>query len=120
MIKPGLLIQRTIMLAPLAFAGVILIAGLFTPGYSHLRQAISELAAPGAPLALFVQYAGFIPLAAAVLLFAWDMRRQHPDTHLVTRLFFLTGLALLVAGIFPTDEFGRRSFRLMIELLNHL
>jgi hypothetical protein len=31
-----------------------------------------------------------------------------PDTRLLTGLFFLTGVALLVAGIFPTDEFGRR------------
>jgi hypothetical membrane protein len=100
--------RRLILLAPPWFALVIVLAGMFTPGYSHLGQAISELAAPGAPLALFVQYAGFVPLAFAVLLFARDMRRSHPGTHLVAGLFFITGLTLLVAGIFPTDEFGRR------------
>lgn len=100
--------RRFILLAPPWFALVIVLAGAFTPGYSHFGQAISELAAPGAPLALFVQYAGFVPLAFAILLFTWEMRRHHPDTHLVTGLFFITGLALLVAGIFPTDEFGRR------------
>jgi hypothetical membrane protein len=108
MLKSSSYIQRAMLVTPLWFALVTLIAGMFTPGYSHLRQAISELAAPGAPLALFVQYVGFIPLAIAVLLFAWNMRRHHPDTRLVTGLFFTTGLALLVAGIFPTDEFGRR------------
>jgi hypothetical membrane protein len=107
-IQPSANVNRAVMLGPLVFAGIILLAGAFTPGYSHLHQAISELAAPGAPLALFVQYAGFVPLAIAVLLFAWDMRRHHPDTRLVTGLFFVTGLALLTAGIFSTDEFGRR------------
>ena len=105
---PRSLDARILMLTPAWFALVILFAGFYTPGYTHLGQAISELAAPGAPLALLVQYAGFVPLALSILFFAWEMRHQHPDTQLVTGLFFVTGLALLVAGIFPTDEFGRR------------
>jgi hypothetical protein len=52
---------RLLQIAPFWFVTFILVAGIFTPGYSHLRQAISELASPVAPLA------DFVPLELAFL-----------------------------------------------------
>ena len=94
------------------FCMVILLAGVFTPGYSHLHQAISELAAPGAPLAFFVQYGGFVPLGLMFILFAISFLKIPGEKNLQNSafvLFTLTGLALIVAGIFPTEQFGRRN-----------
>ncbi|MDX9991557.1 MAG: DUF998 domain-containing protein [Anaerolineales bacterium] len=108
MLKSRSHIRRAMLVAPLGFGLVILLSGLFTPGYSHLHQAISELAAPMAPLALFVQYVGFVPLAVVFLFFALDLARTGQENRLVIGLFAISGLALFLAGIFPTDEFGRR------------
>lgn len=100
------------LLAPLWFVALIIVAGFFTPGYSHLHQAISELAAPGAPWALLVRFGGFVPLGGAFLVFASRFKRLSDVgafRFAAVMLFALTGLALIVAGIFPTDEFGRRN-----------
>ena len=87
MLKSRSHIQRAMLVAPLGSGLVILLSGLFTPGYSHLHQAISELAAPMAPLVLFVQCIGFVPLAIVFLFFALDLARTRQETHLVIGLF---------------------------------
>ena len=104
--------RKVIIYGVLWFCGVILFAGIFTPGYSHSRQAISELAAPGAPYAGLVQFGGFIPLGLAFIWAAVTMgRSQNPGTfrNAFFVLFILTGLAIIAAGIFPTDVHGRRT-----------
>lgn len=103
------MLRRILQIAPLWFTFVIVYASFHTPGYSHLRQAISELAAPVAPLAWFVQYAGFIPFGIIFLLFGADLWRKQRNARMVALLFLLTGLWLVVAGFFQTEEFGRRN-----------
>ena len=104
--------RKVIILGVLWFCALILFAGMFTPGYSHTRQAISELAAPGAPYAGLVRFGGFIPLGLAFVWAAFALlRSQNPGTFRVVFfvLFSLTGLAISLAGIFPTDIHGRRN-----------
>lgn len=95
--------------APFWFVFWIVLAGLATPGYSHLHQAISELAAPGAPWALVVQWAGFILLGSIFLFFGLDSWKKQPARRWLWLFFLGTGLFLCTAGFFRTDEFGRRN-----------
>lgn len=100
------------LLIPLWFCAVILFAGAFTPNYSHSFQAISELAAPNAPYAWLVRFGGFIPLGLAFVLFAllyWRSASSKNPQKVICILFALTGLAIIAAGIFPTDVHGRRN-----------
>ena len=106
MLKPAM------VLAPLWYCAVVLFAGAFTPGYSHSFQALSELAAPNAPYASLVRFGGFIPLGLVFVLFAFAVRRTPGSRAFRTAaliLFVLTGLAIITAGIFPTDIHGRRN-----------
>ena len=104
-------LKRAMLLAPLWFALVLLFAGLRTPGYTHLSQAISELGAPGAPYALLVNFGGFLPVGSWLVCFAFASRRflsTPAQKNAVSILFSLAGAAILTAGLFPTDPGGRR------------
>ncbi|HSM70574.1 MAG TPA: DUF998 domain-containing protein [Anaerolineales bacterium] len=85
----------------------ILIAGHFTPGYSHKQQSISELGISGSVYGLLVRWLGFVPLGLSFILFACQsgglFTNQFPFV-----LIILIGLAILCAGIFPTDPDNRR------------
>ena len=96
-----------VWLGALLFCIVIILAGYFNSGYSHLHQAISELGASDSPLAWMVRWLGFLPLGASFILFA-SQSRQAFSNRLPHWLFVLTGIAILLAGIFPTDPHGRR------------
>jgi hypothetical protein len=54
------------VLAPPAFVASLVVATFLNPGYSHLRQTVSELAAPGTPHPEVIQ-AGFIAYDVLVL-----------------------------------------------------
>lgn len=89
------------------FIAVILVAGYLTPGYSHARQSISELAAPGTRCRSLVRWVGFIPLGLSFIVFARQSGSWF-STPLTSALFLLTGLSIVLAGIFPTDPENRR------------
>jgi hypothetical protein len=96
----------------LSFGVVILLAGVLTPGYSHSFQAISELAAPGTPYAGLVRFGGFISLGLEFAFFAlaaWQSPDAKNPHKVICVLLILTGLAIIAAGIFPTDVHGRRN-----------
>lgn len=88
------------------FGASILMAGYLRTGYSHLRQSISELAARNAPYSWMIRWMGFIPLGFSFVLFAQQTRELFAS-FIPTVLLLLTGLAVLVAGIFPTDPDNR-------------
>lgn len=89
------------------FLAVILLAGYFTPGYSHVRQSISELGISGSVYGLLVRWVGFVPLGLSFILFA-DQSSGLFISQIPVVLIALTGLAILFAGIFPTDPDNRR------------
>ena len=91
----------------LLFCIVIILAGYFNPSYSHFHQAISELGASDSPLAWMVRWLGFIPLGVSFVVFASQSRFTFSN-RLPYWLFVLTGTAIMLAGIFPTDPHGRR------------
>lgn len=90
---------------PLFFWGTVGLLGVLTPDYSQVSNFISTLGAVGAPYAL-VQGVNFVVLGFAIGAFgvamhAWfgDAWRPVPSTV----LFWLFGLGVVGAGIFPTD-----------------
>lgn len=89
------------------FIVVIVLAGWFTPGYSHVHQAISELGAVNAPYPWVVRWLGFIPLGISFMGYAFQSRRFYSNAIPFT-LYLFIGLAILLAGVFPTDPHGRR------------
>jgi len=89
------------------FILVVLIAGMVTPDYSHFHQALSELGAHDAPLDSLVRWGGFVPLGASFIFYAFQARKSFSN-HLPFYFFLLTGVAIIIAGIFPTDPRGRR------------
>jgi hypothetical membrane protein len=91
----------------LLFCVVILLAGYLNPGYSHIHQAISELGASNAAHAWMVRWLGFIPLGVSFIVFAAQSRKTFFN-NLPYLLFLLTGIAIIMTGIFPTDPHGRR------------
>ena len=82
-------------------------AGYLTPGYSHVHQSISELAARNAPYSWLIRWMGFVPLGLSFVLFA----RQSGDlfsNSIPSVVFHLTGIVIIIAGIFPTDPHNRQ------------
>ena len=88
----------------------VLLAGNLTPGYSHAHQSISELAMPRAPYGWLVRWVGFVPLGLSFVLFSCQSGGLFSN-HIPSVLFVLTGLAVLFAGLFPTDPDNRRDTR---------
>lgn len=74
------------------------------PGYSHLRNTISELGETGAPDATRVAWLAFAPLGLAVWMFVAVLGGQLPEdakTGLV--LLSLLGVSYVGAAVFPCD-----------------
>jgi len=93
------------------FSVIIALAGIVTPNYSHVSQAISELGEPGAPYQWIVNFGGFVPLGVAIMISAiasYKFSESETRSKTIPALFGLTSLAVIIAGLFPTDPGGRR------------
>lgn len=98
------------------------LAGAFTPGYSHVGQFISELGARGAPQEWGVRWVGFLPLGILLLAFCRFAHIALPRSPGTT--FALVGLALyalgyLAATAFPCDLGCRPSQPSMSQLIHN-
>ncbi len=58
--------------APIVYTLVVIVAGMLYPGYSHTRQAISELAAVNSPVAVVQEVNSFV-LGVLLIAFAWAL-----------------------------------------------
>ena len=99
--------KLTVVWVMIQFCFVIILVGYLNPGYSHIHQAISELGAPNANYAWITRWFGFIPLGIGFILFAFKVQGQFTG-RLPFILFLITGVAIVAAGVFPTDPNGRR------------
>lgn len=91
---------------------MVLLAGWFTPGYSHVSQFISELGAREAPCEWSVRLAGFLPMGVLSLSFCQSAFLSLPRSRAM--VMGLAGLAIfaagyLVAAAFPCDPGCRPS-----------
>ena len=88
------------------FAGTIIVAGFYYPGYSHVTQFISELGATGSPHGAYVNYWGFIPTEIFILAFVVTCYVVIPKTKKnITGLSFIVvyALTLGIAALYPCD-----------------
>ncbi|MDX1479350.1 MAG: DUF998 domain-containing protein [Saprospiraceae bacterium] len=94
-------------IAPLVFFTVILLGGLFYPGYSHIRQHVSELAVPDSPVGFLVTWFGLIPFGLMIMAHAVGGILSYRGDILGILSFiaiFLTGVSFITVGIYPCDE----------------
>lgn len=74
------------------------------PGYSHLRQTLSELGETGAPDARRVAWLAFAPLGLAVWVFVALLGARLPsDATTGLLLLSLLGMSYVGAAVFPCD-----------------
>jgi hypothetical membrane protein len=94
------------VLAPLWWAGIIVYCASQFPGYSHIEDFISELAARRAPTEALMREFGFILTGALYLVFAatlgWHFRRNWL-AWLGVLLLALGGAARIGAGIYACE-----------------
>lgn len=87
------------------------LAGRASPGYSAIRDSLSELGAPGRPYAVLINYAVFLPVGLACLWLAWQ---PHPHTGYVL-LASALAVGYLGAVCWPLDPW--RPWRYRLHLL---
>jgi len=93
------------VIAPLLRLGLILVVGSLHPGYSQLRDFISELGAQGAPFGQ-VMNAGISLVGLLLTLFSVALYRVCNSSPLGlggAALLGLSGLAFIAVGLFPCD-----------------
>lgn len=91
--------------SPLVLALVTVVHGAIVPGYSHMAQAISELAALEAQCAGLMRYGGLAAYGVLMTAFAIPLRLRvaHRTGPWPSRLIAVGGLCMTLAGIFPCD-----------------
>lgn len=95
------------LVAPLIFAAAVLVSGLRYPGYDHLKNFISELGATGSPVAVIMNFAGFLPYGVLMALFALAIHRSiRPEAGgwLGPAILALYGLAYVGVALAPCDH----------------
>lgn len=90
---------------PIVFTIAWLVTGARTPGYSHVRQPISQLAALGSPYPA-IQQAGFFALTAAVVGLAWGLPRVTGRSRILTSLLAAAAVAVALTSVFRDDLTG--------------
>jgi glucan biosynthesis protein C len=98
------------MLVPFLYLGTLLLSAHFYPGYSHVRQAASELGARGAPRPEIFNV-GFVVIAAAILTGAVGYFRALQRlgagkiwTWLTASVLVGFAVACAMAGMFPFPD----------------
>jgi len=107
--------------APLVWLGAIALAGALAPGYEHLEDRISQLAARQGETELLMRYAGYVlsgvfHLAFALAL-AWRSKFDWPALA-GAALLALAGAARILAGVHACDA-ECASFRPSVDQLRH-
>jgi len=85
----------------------VFLAGHLTPNYSHFCQSISELGVRDAPYSRLVRFIGFFPLGLSFVIYAHQTMGSFANVVPVT-ILLLIGLAIFIAGMYPTDPQNRR------------
>jgi len=118
LVQPGALGQRRALLlcgalSSLVYVANVVVGGLLTPGYSHVRNAVSELTQAGAPHAVVL---GAIYVVSGLLLAAFgvavSLESRRTSRRVVTGgvlISLFAVLAVLLGTVFPQDPIGAPS-----------
>src|SRR5262245_25116662 len=90
------------LLANALFWSAVVGFAALRPDYSHLTKAVSELGSIGAPRMWAFNLIGYVLPGVLMAGFGWVLGRRHGSTG-VAVLLALSGLGLVVAGLFPGD-----------------
>jgi hypothetical membrane protein len=96
------------IVAPVAFASVVVIAGALYPGYSHSTQLISELAAVHSPVAV-IQTVNSLAMGVLLIPFAWALHAgtiRGRQSVLGSTLIGFFGFAAIAYALLPCDPGG--------------
>ncbi|MEY2421027.1 MAG: hypothetical protein QOI95_1094 [Acidimicrobiaceae bacterium] len=91
------------VVGPVVFGLAAVIGATRVPGYSHVHNFVSELAAEGSE-ARVPMTIGFLGFGACILVFAWALRRLRPSAAALVAVVALSGIGTLMAGTFSCDE----------------
>jgi hypothetical membrane protein len=101
---------RIALMVPFIYFAIIVLSSCFYPGYSHMRQTISELGANNAPHPGIFNV-GVIINGAATLIGAFGYFRalkhlgaSQLSTWLTASVLILFGIAILLVGLFPMPD----------------
>jgi hypothetical membrane protein len=108
------------MLAPIVFALALAVFSLMTPGYSNMKNAVSELGVIGAPYALAWNAIGFFLVGALWITYAWGLRldmRPASGSTIVPLLVAISGLGFAGLGFFPAEAGFEPSLRTTLHFV---
>jgi Protein of unknown function (DUF998) len=113
----------TALAAALIVLLMSLLAGIATPGYSHVSQFISELGASKTAYEYPVRFMGFLPAGVALMAFCWFAQRSLPRTPHTSIAF--VALAIYAAGycvatVFPCDPGCRPQFPSLSQIVHNM
>lgn len=92
------------IIGPVTYAIVLFTLGFIQPDYNCITQSMSELGAAGAPYALIMNTIGFPLLGILIIAFALGLQRGiNGSLKIGPVLIALSGLSLVMTGIFPCD-----------------
>ncbi len=94
---------------PSIYFVVVVVLGFLYEGYSHKTQTMSELGAYAAPHHLVMNVAGLGLLGGTLIIFAFGLNAgvaRGAGARLWLILMSISGLALVLTAIFPTDPGG--------------
>ena len=90
---------------PLLFATGVVVAGAMTPGYSHLSEPVSQLAAFGQPYPA-IQMAGFVVFGLGMVatgVALWQTLRTGTAARVGEILLIVAGVNMILTGLFRAD-----------------
>ncbi len=100
----------------LSMLTIISLAALRTDGYDHLHKAVSELGSVDAPHRWVFNGLGYILPGLSIGYLALGLRRHWAARHPVfVYSLLLSGLFLIVAGVFLMDMNDRQSYTSMVH-----
>jgi hypothetical membrane protein len=94
------------IVAPLLWAGAIVVCASLRPGFSHYAQYISELSERGSSTENLFRYTGFVPTGVLHMLFGAFLWHTFRGSRLATTgalLFVVNGIARIGAGLFSCE-----------------
>lgn len=99
---------------------IIIMAALRTDGYNHLNKAVSELGSTDAPNNWVFNLLGFIIPGILISIFSYNLLKEFRRFSIKSYPFYLlilSGLFIVMAGIFPANIEDRKSVTTTMHLI---
>jgi hypothetical membrane protein len=105
--RPAAILSLGGLIGPILFTVMTVACASLRPGYSHVDQFMSELAATGTSHAGLMTHAGFIPSGLLTTVFGVSLLLLLPKSilgRMAAVLVMLFGIGVVAAGFYPCDE----------------